>query len=42
MTKLTSDEVFQYDPSEPELMKAMIMAGVMIQMPIKKELREEP
>lgn len=29
------DEVFQWDPSEPELMKAMILAGVQIQMPIK-------
>jgi hypothetical protein len=28
------DEVFQWDPSEPELMKAMILAGVQIQMPI--------
>ena len=27
------DEVFQWDPSEPELMKAMILAGVQIQMP---------
>lgn len=30
------DEVFQWDPSEPELMKAMILAGVQIQMPIGK------
>jgi hypothetical protein len=30
------DEVFQYDESEPELMKAMILAGVQIQMPIKQ------
>jgi hypothetical protein len=29
------DEVFQWDPSEPELMWAMIKAGVQIQMPIK-------
>jgi hypothetical protein len=29
------DEVFQWDSSEPELMKAMILAGVQIQMPIK-------
>jgi hypothetical protein len=29
------DEVFQWDSSEPELMKAMIIAGVQIQMPIK-------
>jgi hypothetical protein len=29
------DEVFQWDASEPELMKAMIKAGVQIQMPIK-------
>ena len=41
------DEVFQWDPSEPELMKAMILAGVQIQMPIEpldkieKRLREK-
>jgi len=29
------DEVFQWDPSEPELMKSMILAGVQIQMPIE-------
>ena len=29
------DEVFQWDPDEPELMKQMILAGVQIQMPIK-------
>ena len=29
------DEVFQWDSSEPELMKAMILAGVQIQMPCK-------
>jgi hypothetical protein len=28
------DEVFQWDPDEPELMKAMILAGVQIQMPV--------
>jgi len=31
------DEVFQWDPSEPELMKAMILAGVQIQMPVFRE-----
>ena len=31
------DEVFQWDPSEPELMWAMIKAGVQVQMPIKNE-----
>jgi hypothetical protein len=30
------DEVFRWDPSEPELMKAMILSGVQIQMPIGK------
>jgi hypothetical protein len=29
------DEVFMWDPSEPELMKAMILAGIQIQMPIE-------
>jgi hypothetical protein len=28
------DEVFQWDPSEPELMKAMVMAGVCVQIPV--------
>jgi hypothetical protein len=28
------DEVFQYDPGEPELMKAMILAGVQVQIPV--------
>ena len=28
------DEVFQWDPDEPELMEAMILAGVQIQMPV--------
>lgn len=31
------DEVFNWDPSEPELMKAMILAGVQVQMPIGKD-----
>ena len=31
------NEVFNWDPDEPELMKAMIMAGVQIQMPIGKK-----
>ena len=31
------DETFQWDPSESELMKAMILAGVQIQMPIFRE-----
>ena len=29
------DEVFQWDPTEPDLMKAMILAGVQIQMSIE-------
>ncbi len=31
------NEVFNWDPAEPELMKAMILAGVQIQMPIGKD-----
>jgi len=31
------DEVFNWDSSEPELMKDMILAGVQIQMPIGKD-----
>lgn len=31
------DETFNWDPSEPELMKAMILAGVQVQMPIGKD-----
>jgi len=31
------DEVFNWDSSEPELMKAMILAGVQVQMPIGKD-----
>jgi hypothetical protein len=34
LTGPNRDEVFQWDPSEPELMKAMILVGVQIQMPI--------
>jgi hypothetical protein len=36
------DEVFMWDPSEPELMKEMIMAGVQIQMPIKSQSTFNP
>lgn len=34
MTGPDRDEVFQWDPTEPELMREMIKAGVQIQMPI--------
>jgi hypothetical protein len=35
LTGPNRDEVFKWDASEPELMKAMILAGVQIQMPIE-------
>jgi hypothetical protein len=31
------DETFNWDSSEPELMKAMILAGVQVQMPLGKD-----
>ena len=34
------DEVFQWDSSEPELMKAMILAGVQVQMPITPQQQQ--
>ena len=36
------DEVFNWDSSEPELMKAMILAGVQVQMPIGKDGEGNP
>ena len=36
------DEVFNWDSAEPELMKAMILAGVQVQMPIGKDSNGPP
>jgi hypothetical protein len=36
------DETFNWDSSEPELMKAMILAGVQIQLPIGKDKDGNP
>ena len=36
------DEVFNWDSSEPELMKAMILAGVQVQIPIGKDGAGDP
>lgn len=37
MTGPDRDEVFRWNPNEQELMKAMILAGVQVQMPIGKD-----